>query len=87
MNCARSAGSFTTVPGWANVGMGLIGATGAYLAHGQTEPTAWLGTWLGAASAAFALGLLASSTRTELPACPCAANRPAGSFSDWGRPS
>jgi len=52
------AGSFTAVPGWANVGVGLIGATAAYLAHGQTQPAAWLGTWLGAAGLAFALGLL-----------------------------
>ena len=52
------AGSFTAVPGWGNVGIGLIGIAAALLAHGQSRPEAWLGTWLGAALTAFALGLL-----------------------------
>ncbi|MSR83899.1 MAG: hypothetical protein EXS58_13415 [Candidatus Latescibacteria bacterium] len=51
------AGSFTAVPGWGNVGIGLIGITAALLAHGQIQPDTWLGTWLGAALIAFGLGL------------------------------
>lgn len=52
------AGSFTAVPGWGNVGIGLVGVAAALLAHGQSRPEAWLGTWLGAALIAFGLGLL-----------------------------
>jgi hypothetical protein len=52
------AGSFTAVPGWANVGIGLIGVTAAFLAHGQSQRETWLGIWVGAAVVAFALGLL-----------------------------
>ncbi len=51
------AGSFTAVPGWGNVGIGLIGLTAAFVAHSQSQTQAWLGTWLGAALIAFALGL------------------------------
>lgn len=47
------------MPGWGNVGIGLIGITAALLAHAQSQREAWLGTWLGAAVIAFGLGLLA----------------------------
>lgn len=69
------AGSFTAVPGWGNVGIGLIGIAAAFLAHGQAQRDAWLGTWLGAAAIAFALGLgsiyrKARVARVPLPSGP-----------------
>lgn len=51
------AGSFTAVPGWGTLGIGLIGVVTAFGAHSQTQIGAWLGAWLGAAVLAFALGL------------------------------
>ncbi|MCC7261636.1 MAG: hypothetical protein IT369_03845 [Candidatus Latescibacteria bacterium] len=51
------AGSFTAVPGWGNVAIGMVGLTAALAAHGQPHPDTWLGTWLGAAAIAVAVGL------------------------------
>lgn len=53
------AGSFTAVPGWGGVVMGLAGLAAAIIAPGQPSPFAWLATWIGAAVIAFAIGLLA----------------------------
>lgn len=51
-----SAGSFTAVPGWGGVGMGLIGAVGAVAAGLQVGTRGWLATWLVAAAMAGAVG-------------------------------
>jgi hypothetical protein len=53
------AGSFTAVPGWGGVAMGLAGLAAAIIAPGQPTPSAWLATWLVAAVVAIAIGLLA----------------------------
>lgn len=53
------AGSFTAVPGWGGVGMGLTGLAAAIIAPGQPGPAAWLATWIAAAAIAATLGLLA----------------------------
>ena len=53
------AGSFTAVPGWGGVVMGLAGLAAAIIAPAQTTRTAWLVTWLGAAVVASAAGILA----------------------------
>jgi hypothetical protein len=45
----EEAGSFTAVPGWAQVAIGVIAPLAAVLAHRQTTPTAWMMVWVGAA--------------------------------------
>lgn len=50
------AGSFTAVPGWGGVGMGVAGITGALLAERTASAEAWLAVWSGAAVAAAAVG-------------------------------
>lgn len=52
------ASSFTAVPGWGTVVIGLTAVAAATLAHRQTPSTnAWLLTWLGEAVLALAIGL------------------------------
>src|ERR1700730_11043367 len=46
------AGSFTAVPGWGGVVMGLTALGAAAIAAQQTAPLAWLVTWLAEALAA-----------------------------------
>ena len=40
------AASFTGVPGWGGVAMGLTALVAAFVAHGQSTPRAWLTVWL-----------------------------------------
>lgn len=53
------AGSFTAVPGWGAVFMGLAGLAAAIIAPAQATRVGWLITWLAAAVVAAAIGLLA----------------------------
>jgi hypothetical protein len=53
------AGSFTAVPGWGNVVMGMVALGAAPLASQQTGPGAWLGVWVAAALVAAGIGLWA----------------------------
>ncbi len=50
-------GSFTAVPGWGDVAMGLTALIAAYLATRQPTHLSWLTTWLGTAAIAVAIGL------------------------------
>lgn len=50
------AGSFTAVPGWGTVAMGLVALGAAALADRQATPEAWTVTWLVAALAAATIG-------------------------------
>ncbi|MBI4409857.1 MAG: hypothetical protein HY561_09130 [Gemmatimonadetes bacterium] len=40
------AGSFTAVPGWGGVGMGVTALAAAWVASRQTSESAWLATWV-----------------------------------------
>lgn len=53
------AGSFTAVPGWGGVVMGLAGLAAAIIAPSQSTASAWLATWLVAALFALVVGLAA----------------------------
>ncbi len=65
----RSA-SFTAVPGWGQVAMGLTALGAAFIARQQTASSVWLQVWLGEALVAVAIGLTATrfkAQRTGLP--------------------
>lgn len=52
----ESATTFTAVPGWGSVGMGLTAlAAAAVAAHAEATP-AWIGTWIADAALALAIG-------------------------------
>src|SRR2546429_4925397 len=50
------AGSFTAVPGWGQVAVGVTALAAAFLAARQPTPELWLATWLGEAVVAPAIG-------------------------------
>ena len=53
------AGSFTAVPGWGGVMMGITALVAASIAARQTQPQAWISVWLREAVIASVLGLCA----------------------------
>jgi hypothetical protein len=54
----ENAASFTAVPGWGAVAMGLTASAAGVLAPPPASPRAWLITWLAAAVCAFTCGVL-----------------------------
>jgi hypothetical protein len=73
------AGSFTAVPGWGGVAMGLTGLAAAIIAPSHPEPRAWLTTWLAAAVVAAVIGLLSVLVKARAAAVPFL-SRPARQF-------
>jgi len=65
----RSA-SFTAVPGWGQVAMGLTALGAAWIARQQTVPSAWLQVWLGEAVVAIAVALLSTRTKAQKAGLP-----------------
>jgi hypothetical protein len=64
------AGSFTAVPGWGGVAMGLTALGAAAIAAQQTRPVAWLGTWLAEAMVACGIAgwtMTAKSRAAQMP--------------------
>jgi hypothetical protein len=53
------AGSFTAVPGWGGVAMGVTALAASMVASRQTTAGAWLTTWLTEGVLALTIGLLA----------------------------
>lgn len=53
------SGSFTAVPGWGGVAMGVTAIAAAALAERASNPRAWLVTWGSAAAVAVGIGLWA----------------------------
>jgi hypothetical protein len=79
---ARSA-SFTAVPGWGGVGMGIAGASAAIVAARQADGMAWLAVWLGAAAIAVPIGfvfMIAKAQRHAVPLWSPAGRRFAQAF-------
>jgi hypothetical protein len=51
------AGSFTAVPGWGGVMMGITAVVAAVIASRQIQPQAWISVWLREAVIASSIGL------------------------------
>ena len=64
------AGSFTAVPGWGGVAMGVTAIAASWIAARQTNPTAWLATWLTEGALAIALGILAMQRKSRAAGLP-----------------
>jgi hypothetical protein len=52
----EEAASFTAVPGWGQVGIGLSALLAAWLAAAQPSQTAWLAVWLAEGALALTIG-------------------------------
>jgi len=64
------AGSFTAVPGWGGVAMGVVALVGGWIASRAPNPHAWMRDWLASAAVAFIFGCLGiawKSLRVETP--------------------
>ncbi len=59
------ASSFTAVPGWGTVAIGLSALLAAAVAARQASPDAWLLTWLAEAALAVAIGLGAMARKAR----------------------
>lgn len=53
------AGSFTAVPGWGGVAMGITAVAASFFAARTTSKGAWLATWMFEGALAVAIGILA----------------------------
>lgn len=73
------AGSFTAVPGWGGVIMGLAGLAAAIIAPAQPTATGWLVTWLAAAVIATGVGIIAILIKSRTTGVPLF-SRPARQF-------
>ncbi len=58
--------TFTAVPGWGTVGMGVVALIGAIAARMVPTADAWLFTWIATATAAVACGFGAMLTKARL---------------------
>jgi hypothetical protein len=66
----ENAASFTAVPGWGGVAMGITALATAWIAPRPTYAKAWVITWLAAALSAFALGALAIYSKARRAGTP-----------------
>jgi hypothetical protein len=66
---ARSA-SFTAVPGWGGIGMGVVAVIAATVGAKQSDDMTWLAIWLGAAAVAVPVGVVAMIAKAQRHAVP-----------------
>ena len=59
------AGSFTAVPGWGGVTMGITAVAAAVVAGWQISPNRWLATWLVEGAVAIAIGVIAMQQKAR----------------------
>jgi hypothetical protein len=59
------ASSFTAVPGWGGVGMGVSALVAAFLASRAATPETWLGIWLVEAFVGFSIGAAAMARKAR----------------------
>ncbi|UCC50077.1 MAG: hypothetical protein JSV41_13590 [Gemmatimonadota bacterium] len=64
------ASSFTAVPGWGTLAIGLTAFAAAALAARQITPSAWLLTWLAEAALAIAIGAVAMALKARAVKAP-----------------
>lgn len=64
------AGSFTAVPGWGGVAIGLTALAAGVLAWRQTSVEAWLATWFGEGMLAMAIGALTMCAKAQSAGVP-----------------
>jgi hypothetical protein len=65
----RSA-SFTAVPGWGQVAMGVTALAAAWLAWRQHAPSNWVAVWLGEAVLAGSIALVATQRKAQRAGAP-----------------
>ena len=66
----EGASSFTAVPGWGGVAMGVTALAAAYLAHVQDTSAGWLATWLAEALGAALIGAFAVAYKSKASKTP-----------------
>jgi hypothetical protein len=59
------ATSFTSVPGWGGVAMGITAVTAAVAAHGHRGTPAWLAIWLAAGAVSLVIGIGTMSAKAR----------------------
>jgi hypothetical protein len=64
------AGSFTAVPGWGGVAMGITAVLASLLAARQTSAGAWLATWMAEGVVAVGIGILAMCRKASKAGLP-----------------
>jgi hypothetical protein len=66
---ARSA-SFTAVPGWGGMGMGVVGVAAGIIGARLSDDMTWLALWLGAAAVSVPIGFVAMIAKAHRHAVP-----------------
>jgi hypothetical protein len=66
----QRAQSFTAIPGWGQVAMGVSALATAWLAARQASPAMWLAAWLGDAVLAASLALVATQRKAQRSGSP-----------------
>jgi hypothetical protein len=66
----RSSSSFTAVPGWGQVAMGITALVAAWLASRQRLPSSWLTVWLGEAALGASIALVATRRKAQRAGAP-----------------
>lgn len=59
------ATSFTSVPGWGGVAMGITAVSAAVVAHGHRGTPAWLAIWLAAGAVSLVIGIGTMSAKAR----------------------
>jgi hypothetical protein len=59
------AASFTAVPGWGNVAIGVVALAAGLLADGHWGTPAWVWTWVGGAGVAFAIAVVSMAFKAR----------------------
>ena len=63
-------GTFTAVPGWGGLAMGLTALAAAALAHAQPTVAGWFGVWVGEALVGALVGLWATAAKARRSGAP-----------------
>jgi hypothetical protein len=64
------AGSFTAVPGWGGIAMGITALGAAVIASRQIAPLAWLLTWVGEAAVAISIAVWTTYSKARRAGSP-----------------